>query len=116
MDTVQPVCAHLKGLVGLRDRQHLVPVVDPTELAEWAQQPLTVVAVPLQPLLLVIRACQNLLWQCKVGIGTGKKRKRKERREELRCWGHLNRPWVGSCWWVECVRAGHGESPMGGRA
>lgn len=31
-------------------------MVDPAELAEWAQQPLAVVAVPLQPLLLVIRA------------------------------------------------------------
>lgn len=60
---VQLACAHLEGLVGLRDRQHLVPVVDPAELAKRAQQPLAVVAVPLQPLLLVIRACQNLLWQ-----------------------------------------------------
>lgn len=51
---------HLEVLVGLCNRQHFVAMVDPLEFTEWAQQPLAAVAVPLHPLLLVLRAGQDL--------------------------------------------------------
>lgn len=51
---------YLEVLVGLCNRQHFVPMVDPLEFTKWAEQPLAVVAVPLHPLLLVLRAGQDL--------------------------------------------------------
>lgn len=55
-----PSLIHLEFLVGLSDGQHPVSVVDSAELAERAEQPLAAVAVPLHPLLLVLRAREDL--------------------------------------------------------
>lgn len=60
----EPFCSecdpYLQGLVRVRHRQDFVSRVDPSQLAEGTQQPLTGPAVELQLLLVVFWTRQNL--------------------------------------------------------
>ena len=51
---------HLEGLVGLCNGQHFVSMVDTAEFTKWTQKPLAVMTVPLQSLLLMLCAREDL--------------------------------------------------------
>lgn len=60
---------NLQGLVGLCYRQNLVSMVGATKFTNRTKQSLAAAAVPLQPLLLVLCASEDL--QNKVGSAHG---------------------------------------------